>query len=46
MSIKKRKRIGFKSKDKRKKRRARLKAAGKNPDEFFYSGIYLGEASK
>ena len=42
MSIKKRKRLGFKRREKRRKRRAKFKAAGKNPDELFSSGIYLG----
>ena len=31
MGIKKRKRLGFKRREKRRKRRAKLKAAGKNP---------------
>ena len=46
MSIRKRKQIGFKAKQKRKKRRTKLKAAGKNPDELFYSGIYVGNTRK
>ena len=46
MSIRKRTKIRFKAKGKRKKRRAKLKAAGKNPDKLFYSGIYVGDESK
>ena len=46
MSIRKRRKIGFRAKGKRKKRRAKLKAAGKNPDELFYSGIYVGDKNK
>jgi hypothetical protein len=43
MSIRKRKKLGFRKKEKRKKKRARMKSAGKNPEEFFYSGIYVTE---
>ena len=43
MSIKKRKKLSFKAKEKRRKRRARLRAAGKNPDDYFYSGVYFKE---
>jgi hypothetical protein len=46
MSIRRRKKIRFKAKDKRRKKRAKLKAAGKNPDEIFYSGIYVAEKNK
>jgi len=46
MSIRKRKKILFRGMEKRKKRRAKLKAAGKNPDEYFYSGIYVGEEKR
>ena len=46
MGIRKRKKIKFRAKIKRKKRRAKLKTAGKNPDEVFYSGIYLANEAK
>ena len=46
MSIKKRKQLRFKTKIKRKERRAKLKRAGKDPDKYFYSGIYVGETGK
>ncbi len=43
MSIKKRRQIRLKAKNKRKKRREKIKTAGKNPDQYFFSGIYIGE---
>jgi len=43
MSTKKRYQIKLKALEKRRKRRARLKAAGKNPDQYFCAGIYVGE---
>ncbi len=46
MGIRKRKKLGFRASEKRKKRRVKLKAAGKNPDTIFYSGIYIGEGNK
>ena len=46
MSIRKRRKIQFKAQGKRKKRRAKLKAAGQNPDKLFYSGIYVGDENK
>lgn len=46
MSIRKRRKIRFRARLKRSNRRARLKAAGKNPDKIYYSGIYLGEGEK
>lgn len=46
MSIKRRKRLRFRAKAKRKARRAKLKAAGKNPDGVFYSGKYVGDVNK
>ena len=46
MSIRKRKKLKFRSAEKRKKKRAKLKAAGKNLDEVFYSGIYVGSTTK
>ncbi|MFH0771309.1 MAG: hypothetical protein V1933_01665 [Candidatus Omnitrophota bacterium] len=42
MSIKKRRQIRLKAENKRKKRRDKIKAAGKNPDQYFVSGIYVG----
>jgi hypothetical protein len=42
MSIRRRKKLKFKARIMRRKRRIKLKAAGKNPDDFFYSGIYVG----
>lgn len=46
MAIRKRKKIHFMAKKKRKLRRAKLKAAGKNPDDYFYAGIYIGDITK
>ncbi len=46
MSIRKRKKLKFIAKAKRKKRRARLKVAGKNPDAYYYAGIYVGERNQ
>ncbi|MBN1871731.1 MAG: hypothetical protein JW800_04070 [Candidatus Omnitrophica bacterium] len=46
MSIKKRNRIKFRARLKRKSRRAKLKRAGKDPESYFYSGIYVGETNK
>ncbi|MBU4375907.1 MAG: hypothetical protein KKD29_00330 [Candidatus Omnitrophica bacterium] len=43
MAIRKRRQLKFGSMEKRRKRRAKLKAAGKNPDQYFYSGIYIAE---
>ena len=43
MGIKKRRQVKLKAMEKRRKRRAKLKAAGKNPDQYFYSGIYIEE---
>jgi hypothetical protein len=43
MSIRKRRKIKFRVGKKRAKSRARLKAAGKEPNEYFYSGVYVGE---
>ncbi|MEA3305206.1 MAG: hypothetical protein U9R52_00145 [Candidatus Omnitrophota bacterium] len=45
MSIRKRKQLKFRRDEKRRKKRAKIKAAGKNPDELFSSGIYLGRHS-
>jgi len=42
MSIRKRKKIGFKAKQNRKRRRSKLKAAGKDPNKYYVSGIYVG----
>lgn len=46
MGIKKRRQLKFKAEEKRKKRRVKLKRAGKNPDEIFYSGIFTGDAER
>lgn len=43
MSIRKRRKIKFRVRKKRVKRRAKLKASGKEPNEYFYSGVYVGE---
>jgi hypothetical protein len=43
MSIKKRFQIKLKQKKKRLKRRKKLKKKDINPDDIFYSGIYLGK---
>jgi len=43
MSIRRRRKIRFRVRKKRMKRRLKLKAAGKEPNGYFYSGIYVGE---
>lgn len=43
MGIKKRTQLRFKFQEKRRKRRAKMKAAGKNPDQYFHAGVYIGE---
>lgn len=43
MPRKRRKKMMFKACEKRKANRAKIKAAGKNPDQYFRSGIYVGE---
>lgn len=43
MGTKKRTQLRFKFQEKRRKRRAKMKAAGKNPDQCFYSGVYIAE---
>ncbi len=45
MSNKKQKKIAFEKKRKRKIKRNKLKAAGKNPDAYYRSGIYIGDAT-
>ena len=39
MARKRRTQIGFKQKNKRKKRRLRLSEKGRNPDDYFYDGF-------
>jgi len=46
MGIKKRTQIQYKQKKKRKKRRLKLTKAGKNPGDYFSSGIYVSKAIK
>jgi len=46
MGQQKRSAIKVKQKLKRKKRRAKLTKAGKNPDEYFASGIYIKKPLK
>jgi len=46
MGRKKRAQIKFKKLAKRKRKREKLKKAGKNPDQYFLSGIYIGEGFK
>jgi len=46
MAYKKRRKLRFKSSEKRKLRRTKLKRAGKDPEKYFYSGIYVGESNK
>lgn len=43
MSQRKRRKLGFTAKNKRKKKRARLKAVGKDPDKYYISGVFVGE---
>jgi len=45
MGQKKRTQIKYKQRIKRKKRREKLSKAGKNPDEYFYSGAYVSRSS-
>lgn len=46
MSLRRRKKMKFRMGERRRKRRAKLKAAGKDPDKYFSSGIYVGEEKK
>jgi hypothetical protein len=46
MGRKKRTGIKAKQKIKRRKRRKILSKKGKNPDEYFYSGIYVSKSSR
>ncbi len=46
MGIKKRAQIKNEQRKKRKKRRLKLKKAGKNPDDYFSSGICISKSIK
>ncbi|MBL7155707.1 MAG: hypothetical protein ISS90_01030 [Candidatus Omnitrophica bacterium] len=46
MGRSKRTSIKFKQKEKRKKERVKLAKKGKDPNEFFSSGIYIGKPLK
>jgi hypothetical protein len=46
MGRKKRIEIKYKQEEKKKKRRLRLTKAGKNPNEYFYGGVYVGRLLK
>ncbi|UCD55627.1 MAG: hypothetical protein JSV93_02215 [Candidatus Omnitrophota bacterium] len=45
MGRKKRTQIKYKQEIKRRKRRQKLSKKGKNPDEYFYSGVYVSRSS-
>ena len=46
MGIKKRAQIKYEQKNKRKKRRLKLEKAGKNPNDYFSSGICISRPIK
>jgi hypothetical protein len=46
MGIQKRTHLKSIQKEKRKKRRAKLAKAGKNPNDYFIDGIYVNKNSK